>query len=134
MNLKLLRTVLLLIITSLGCNTNSVEDTVLQIGGYKLTTTELELKRQNDRYKPLGKQELEDRLIEEGCILAFALDNKYDTITTLNKLLEYASKSFAARVDGFVWNARITAPLQTVELRLLNKERDNCYPTIPTLI
>jgi len=104
MNLKLLRTVLLLIITSLGCNTNSVEDTVLQIGGYKLTTTELELKRQNDRYKPLGKQELEDRLIEEGCILAFALDNKYDTITTLNKLLEYASKSFAARVDGFVWN------------------------------
>jgi len=122
MNLKLLRTVLL-IITSLGCNTNNVDDTVLQIGEYKLTTTELELKRQNERYKPLGKQALEDRLIQEGYILAFALDNKYDTITALNKLLEYASKSFAARVDGFVWNKKVKPKLQIAEEEIQNAYR-----------
>ena len=117
MRIKLL-IILLFAVCALACNNDN--ETVLIIGKYKLTKAQLEFKRAKDRYKFLTEQALQDKLIEEGRILAFALDHRYDTLTTLKKLFEYASRSYAAQVDGFVWNKRVKSKLQLTENDLKN--------------
>ncbi len=117
MRIKLL-IILLFAVCALACNNDN--ETVLIIGKYKLTKAQLEFKRAKDRYKFLTEQALQDKLIEEGRILAFALDHRYDTLATLKKLFEYASRSYAAQVDGFVWNKRVKPKLQLTENDLKN--------------
>ena len=103
-----------------SCKLNSKEDTVLQIGKYKLTATELESKKKNNKYKSFTNQALEEKLIEEGRILAFAIDHKYDTIVSLNKLLKYASRSYATKMNGFVWNKQVKPKLEITENDIKN--------------
>jgi hypothetical protein len=81
---------ILLTVCFYGCNSNTNEKIVLSIGKYKLSKDELESKRKSERYKSLTDQALEDKLVQEGLILAFTLDHQYDTISTLKKLMEYS--------------------------------------------
>lgn len=103
-----------------GCNTNKDKDVILIIGKYKLTKSELESKRKKDRYKLLTEQALADKLIEEGRIIAFALDHRYDTLANLKKLFEYASRSYASQVNGFVWNKKVKPKLELTENDIQN--------------
>ncbi len=112
--------IILSVILLFSCNTKNIQETVLKIGQYKLTAPDLEAKRKNEKYRSLTDQDFQDKLIEEGRILAFALDRRFDTISALNKLLEYASRSYASRVDGFVWNKKEKPKLQLTEKDLRN--------------
>lgn len=114
LRIKLL-TVILFAFCEFGCNTNKDKETILVIGKYSLTKAELASKIKNDRYRSLTGQGLESKLIEEGRIVAFALDHRYDTVARLKKLFEYAARSYASQVDGFVWNKRVKPKLQLTE-------------------
>jgi len=114
MKLSVLTTILLLI-CFFGCNRNNHQEFILAIGKYRLTEEEFLSKRENKNYKHLDINTLNQKLTEEGRILAFALDHKYDTIGSLNKLLEYAARAYAARVEGFVWNKKVKPKLQVTE-------------------
>jgi len=119
MKIKLL-ILIVLTICVLGCNINKEKKDVLIMGKYKLTKADLEFKRKQDRYKSLTEQAFADKLIKEGRIIAFALDHRYDTLATLKKLFEYASRSYAAQVDGFVWNKKVKPKLQLTEADIKN--------------
>lgn len=99
----------------LSCKTADEDEVVLKVGKYTLAESEVKAKRENTRYKSLTNQEFEDKLIEEGRIIAFTLDHRYDTISTLNTLLHYASRAYVSREDGFVWNKKVKPGLQLTE-------------------
>lgn len=105
----------LFITVIISCKTPRKDDIVLQIGKYQLTGTELEEKRKAARYRLLSDQALQKKLIEDGRIVAFALDHRYDTISVLNKLVDYASRAHATGNDGFAWNNKVKSTLQVTE-------------------
>ncbi|WP_207423807.1 hypothetical protein [Desertivirga brevis] len=91
-----------------GCQHYGNSDILLQIGDYKLSAAEYELISNNPMYKdPISKRELENKLIENGYVLAYALENKYDTIALLKKRLNFLIRAYSAKVDGFVWNKKV---------------------------
>jgi len=106
MNLKMIIIVLGISI-GLGCQMKPADEVVLEIGGYMLRSTELDYLTAIDTYKALSPTQLQDRLLEEGKILAYAIDQKYDTITILQKQLHYASRYYASKVNGYVWNKKV---------------------------
>lgn len=99
----------------LSCKIADKDDVVLKVGKYTLSESEVKSKRVSNRYKSLTNEEFEDKLIEEGRIIAFTLDHRYDTISTLNTLLHYASRAYVSREDGFVWNKKVKPGLQLTE-------------------
>ncbi len=115
MNLKVLTAIAFGLAVS-GCVRNVKTDTpVLSIGKFTLTAQDLESKKNDPGNKSLSEQALHDKLIEEGRILAFALDHRYDTIAALSKLLEYAVRSNATSERGFVWKKKVIPQLQFSE-------------------
>lgn len=114
MSVKILAAILSITVL-FSCNTKNNEEPALEIGQYKLTAPELEAKRKNEKYRFLTDQAFNDKLIEEGRILAFALDQGYDTVSALKKLLEYASRSYATSPDGFVWGKKIASRRELTE-------------------
>ena len=112
-----------------ACNTNSDQETVLVIGKYKLTKADLEYKIKKDRYKSLTDEALQDKLIDEGRLIASAIDQRYDTLATLKRLFEYASRSYAAQVDGFIWNKKVKSKLALKEedIRNIYRKRTQQY-------
>ncbi|MBE9601643.1 hypothetical protein [Pedobacter sp. MC2016-24] len=119
MNLKTLM-VMLFVSTIFSCKTGDREKVVLQLGRYKLTTAQLKVKIMSNKYKLLSNHELENKLIEEGRILAFAIEHRYDTIGKLNLLLNYASRAYVSREDGFVWNKKVKPLLQLTEKAIID--------------
>jgi hypothetical protein len=114
MNLKSL-IIILFVSALISCKTADRKQVVLQLGRYQLTAAQLKLKIFNNQYKLLSKQAMEEKLIEEGRILAFAIEHRYDTISSLNMLLNYASRAYVSREDGFVWNKKVKPRLQLTE-------------------
>lgn len=115
MKINFLAAILIFALLSSGCKTSNSDSPALQIGNYKLTADDVLLKRKSQKYQALSDQAFENKLIEDGRMLAFAMDHKYDTVSTLNKLLEYASSAYAAKMDGFVWNKKVKPKLQVTE-------------------
>lgn len=103
------------LVTLISCGRNNQNGVLLKIGDYRLTILDYELKRKSDKYKSLTDQQLQDKLIEEGRIIAFSLDQKYDTISDLNKLMEYGVRFYASKVDGFVWNKKVKPKLELTD-------------------
>lgn len=99
----------------ISCKRNNKDGLLLQIGEYHLTIPDYELKRKSDKYKFLTDQQLQDKLIEEGRIIAFSFDHRYDTISALNKHLEYVMRFYASEVDGFVWNKKVKPKLELTD-------------------
>ncbi|AXY74591.1 peptidyl-prolyl cis-trans isomerase [Paraflavitalea soli] len=95
-----------------GCNPASSDDTVLQIGTYRLSRTEFESISQGATYKALTDEQLRMRLVEEGSILSYAREHGYDTIELLNRQLDYALRYYVSSVDGYLWNKKVKPLLQ----------------------
>lgn len=95
-----------------GCHPASSDDPVLQIGAYQLSRTEYESLSQSGTYKALTDEQLQARMVEEGRILAYALEHRYDTIGQLNRQLDYAIRYHVSSVDGYVWNKKVKPLLQ----------------------
>ncbi|HEY4788247.1 MAG TPA: peptidylprolyl isomerase [Bacteroidales bacterium] len=126
-----IRTLILFLWFAFGCITNKSNETVLQIGSYNLTVADFEKIRSDNkkRNRTIGEKQLEKKLIEEGYILAYDLDNRFDTITLLKNRLKYASRLYASKVDGFVWNQKVKPFLNVSKNDLLDAyhKRDSAY-------
>lgn len=96
-----------------SCTKYKSSDIILQIGQYKLSVSEYE-KFKNTNNEKLSIKQLGEKLINDGYILAYSIDNSYDTINILSKKLEYAVYNYASKVDGFVWN-KIVKPNLTIK-------------------
>lgn len=120
---------ILFLFIGVGCSQYKKEDILLQIGDHKLSVADYEYIRNNAKYKKYGDEQLQNALIEEGKLIAFALDHKYDTIGELNKQLEYAAYYYASRVDGYVWNKKVKpllkVPDENVQNSMSNRELVN---------
>lgn len=112
---------LLFAFCAFGCGVNPKKNnTILSIGKYKLTTNDLEWQRKGDRYKSLSNEALQEKLVQNGEILAYALDHRFDTIKALKKLLDYASRAYATSNDGFVFNKKIKPKLELTDSDIKN--------------
>jgi len=123
-----------LFVSGCGASHNNDDDSVLSIGQYKLTSNDLEWQRRGDRYKSLSNEALQEKLIQNGRILAYALDHRYDTIKALNKLLNYASRSYATRSDGFIFNKKIEPKLKLTDSDIKNAYRKRSQQLILEVI
>jgi hypothetical protein len=94
-----------------GCKSNHRENTLLEIGKYKLLIEDYKLIKEQKTKGRIPPKELEERLIQEGYILADALENRYDTIGVLSERLDYAMRYQVAKVDGFLWNKKVKPQL-----------------------
>jgi len=111
------------LLSLISCSGYKSNDTLLQIGDYKLTVADYEYMRtENDKRSRLPDADLEKKIINDGYVCAFALDNKYDTIALIKKKLEYANRFYAAVIDGYIWNKKYK-PLLTVS----EAESKNAY-------
>nr|WP_320022848.1 peptidylprolyl isomerase [uncultured Draconibacterium sp.] len=105
---------LLILFISVSCKDQ--KKTVLQIGTYQLTNIELkEIISSNSKNARLNRNELKQKLIEDGYILAHALENKDDTISAIKKRQEYALRLYASEVNGFVWNHKVKPLLKVTK-------------------
>ncbi|ADQ80901.1 hypothetical protein Palpr_2772 [Paludibacter propionicigenes WB4] len=102
-----------------SCTGYGSNDTLLQIGDYKVTVADYEYMRNenNERYK-LTDADLKKKIIDEGYINAYALENKYDTIASLKTRLDYAIRFYAAVQDGYMWNKKYKQALVVSETQL----------------
>jgi len=102
-----------------SCTGYRSNDTLLQIGDYKVTVADYEYMRNenNERYK-LTDADLRKKIIDDGYINAFALDNRYDTIASLKTRLDYAIRFYAAVQDGYMWNKKYKPALVVSETQL----------------
>jgi len=104
----------LLFLSLISCSGYKSNDTLLQIGDYKLTVADYEyMRNENDKRARLPDADLEKKIINDGYVCAFALDNKYDTIALIKKKMDYANRFYAAVQDGYIWNKKYK-PLLTV--------------------
>ncbi|MFV0588077.1 peptidyl-prolyl cis-trans isomerase [Bacteroides reticulotermitis] len=106
---------ILFVLIGIGCSQYKKDDILLQIGSYKLTVEDYEFIRNSDKYNKKSNEHLQNALLEEGQIIAFALEHKYDTIEILNKQLDYAMSYYASKVDGYVWNKEVKPLLKVTE-------------------
>lgn len=99
--------VFFIILLFISCADNQKQSVVLEIGKYVLTASDFKAIIKGESYKLLNSGELERKLIEEGRILAYAKDNRFDTIGILKKQLVYAERYYASKVEGYVWNQKV---------------------------
>ncbi len=100
--------VLLVFLFGIGCTNFKRNDTLLQIGKYKMSVAEYEsFRSENQSRFRLTDEQIESKAIEEGYILAYAIENRYDTITLLKRRLFYGNRLYASEVGGYVWNRKV---------------------------
>lgn len=93
------------------------EDIVLEIGGFSMSHDEYNY--QIEKLKKSTKQDSiqsHKQLIDEAYILAFAKQNRFDTVAELKKRLEYAMKFYISQVDGYLWNKTIKPKIEITNL------------------
>lgn len=98
-----------------GCNNPGSEAVLLQTGAYTLSPADYEFAGGSTEYKSMTARQLEDKLVEEGRMLAYAMDHRFDTISLLQRQLEYAMRYYASSVDGYVWNREVKPLLKVTE-------------------
>src|SRR5690606_25800008 len=96
--MNLIYKVFFIILLFISCADNQKQSVVLEIGKYVLTASDFKAIIKGESYKLLNSGELERKLIEEGRILAYAKDNRFDTIGILKKQLVYAERYYASKV------------------------------------
>ncbi|MBO9566467.1 MAG: peptidylprolyl isomerase [Niastella sp.] len=97
-----------------GCQTTPVgkDDVLLKIGPWQLDTATCEYIINSPSWIQLTPEQQRERMIAEGRILAFALDQRYDTISLIHCQLEHAMQYYTSSVDGYVWNKKVKPLLQ----------------------
>lgn len=112
-----------------GCNNPGSEAVLLQTGDYTLSPADYEFSGSSTQYRSMTARQLEDKLVEEGRMLAYAMDHRYDTISLLQRQLEYAMRYYASSVDGYVWNKEVKPLLKVTadEIREAYARRSTEY-------
>lgn len=118
---------LIVLLLYLGCSRYKSDDALLQVGNYKLTVADYEYfkSRQKEQPKNLGPR---DQLKDNAYILAYAIDNRFDTIRVLAKKLSCAERLYTSDVDGYVWNRKVK-PL----LKVSSNEIEEAYEKRKTM-
>lgn len=111
---------ILFMLVGVGCSSFHKDDVLLQIGHYKLTVADYEFIRNSTKYQKRSNEQLQSDLLEEGFMIAFALEHKYDTIGILSKQLDYATYYYVSKVDGYVWNREVKPLLKVAENDIQN--------------
>jgi|GEM_PF-1183729 len=90
----------------LGCSRDKGDDIVLQAGDYKLTVADYEYFKSRPG-KQTANPGFKDQLKDNAFIMAYAIDNRFDTIRVLAKKLSCAEHLYASDVDGYAWNRKV---------------------------
>ena len=90
----------------LGCSIDKSDNILLQSGNYKLTVADYEYLRSRSGKQPTDTQ-FAKQMRSNAYILAYALDNRFDTIKVLSRKLDCAERMYASDVDGYVWNRKV---------------------------
>ena len=98
----------------MGCTSDKAKNILLQAGKFEFTSADFDIIKARNHNQSISPQQI-DKLVENAYILAFALDNRYDTIQLLNKKLLYGMRLYSSEVDGFVWNRKVKPNLQISE-------------------
>ncbi|GGH15514.1 peptidyl-prolyl cis-trans isomerase [Sphingobacterium alkalisoli] len=122
-----------LLIFLISCNDDTSpkegENTILHVGAFSLSQDEYLYLKEKQKRNNLDSNQLQAQIRDEAYILAFAKDNRFDTIPELNKRLDYALKFYVSQVDGYLWNKNIKPKLEITD-SLLNtayRKRDHIY-------
>ncbi len=102
---------LILSLLYLGCSRYKSDDVLLQAGNYQLTIADYEYLKSRHKEQP-KKSGFRDQLKDNAYILAYAIDNRFDTIRVLAKKLSCAERLYASDVDGYVWNRKVKPVLK----------------------
>lgn len=97
---------LILSLLYLGCSHYESNDVLLQAGNYKLTVADYEYFKTRQKEKPVNSG-IRDQREENAYILAYAIENRFDTIRVLAKKLNNAERLYTSDVDGYVWNKKV---------------------------
>jgi hypothetical protein len=107
---KFIRPLLLLLLV-IGCTRNKSNDILLKAGKYEFTVSDYDMLKTRTNHQFTDPKQ-EDKLIDNAYILAFALENRYDTIKLLSKKLMYGMRLYSAEVNGYVWNKKVKPNLK----------------------
>ncbi|MBN2395661.1 MAG: peptidyl-prolyl cis-trans isomerase [Candidatus Atribacteria bacterium] len=119
--------ILIIAILLISCNSNKnkqeiSDEIVLKIGQNEQTKYEFERNKERTFNRSDSYQKWMNNYIDEAYFLADALDQKYDTLSTINKIVKYASYSMIGRVDGYLWQK-----VEDPKLSISNTEIKECY-------
>lgn len=97
-----------------GCRPNQEinSDIVLQVGEFSFSQTAYDFQIEKLKRNNRDTHQYRDQLIDEAYILAFAKQNRFDTIAELDKRLLYAMKFYISQVDGYLWNKIVKPKLE----------------------
>jgi hypothetical protein len=110
------------------CKDNQPQNIILEIGKYKLLSEDFNsIKRQYTGR--LSTKQLEDKLIQEGYILADAIERRYDTIRLLSQRLNFAIRYQVSKIDGYLWNKNVKPQLTVTDKDIQEafQKRSNQY-------
>lgn len=107
-------TVLFIILAGVGagCEPAPANAIVLQAGDFVLTEDAFQALRGQGAYRDLTDAQLAERLVTEARIMAFALQHRYDTLSQLQRQLDYAVRYQVSSVNGYLWNRTVKPSLR----------------------
>ncbi len=80
------------------------EEIVLKIGPVEITKYEFERNKKRSYNPKQGNyQQWLNNYIDEAYILADGYEKKYDTLSTINKTVNYATYTMISQVNGYLW-------------------------------
>ncbi len=107
------------------------DNVVLKIGSAEVTQYEMDKNRPYDPEKAnaMIKEKWVNQTIDNTYLLADALDQRYDTLSSINYTVEYAAKSMISRIDGYLWNNQILPTLNISDevIKTAYKKRNTIY-------
>ena len=132
----LIISVIILAVCHSGCSHKKVkneisDEIVLKCGPAEITRYEFERNKARE-YQPergLTYNEWLNGFIEETYLLADALSKKYDTISVINKQVNYAAYAMVGQAEGYLWQKTVTPRLKFSDRELKNvyKKRDKIF-------
>jgi len=107
---KVIKSFILLLLV-MSCTGKRDNDILLRAGKYEFNVMDYNMfeTRTNNQFTD---SKTEEKLISNAYILAFAFENRYDTIKLLSKKLDYGMRLYSSEVNGFVWNIKVKPNLK----------------------
>lgn len=107
----------LLIFTGLlGCSESQKNDILVKVEDYELTKASYEFILGNNRKTD---KQINDALMEQAFIMAYALEHHYDTITHLQKKMLYGCRLFSSEaLRGYVWKKKYVPLIETTSQKI----------------
>jgi len=106
-------------------------EVVLKIGSFEITKYEYEKNKERESEQPnyISEEEWIKSYISNSFFLADAYYRKYDTISAINKIVEYASISMLGRYKGYLWN-KVEEPKLVIskrEIKQVYRKQNKLY-------